>query len=174
MHRLQNSNKVDSKSDELSASAQFKLKSKKLSASILSKLDKGAREQDSIVNDCSPKLKSNKRGLNISPSTPVGLQRKSQSLLDRQQNVQVLTFDQDVEMFEFEDNVTSEQTVSDSVPVIDCAKLLTPSRKIIRALRRTDLDHNATADVQDKQPAQTGVTCTGTGADKASGNTKGT
>ena len=64
--------------------------------------------------------------------------------------------------------------MSDSVPVIDSAESLTPSRRIIRALRRTDFDHNPTSDVQDKQPAQTGVTCTGTGADKASGNTKGT
>ena len=95
--------------------------------------------------DASPVLRKSKRMLNISPSTPIGPQRK---LLvgEESTNIQIITFNQDVEMLDL-DNVESDQDqstpkakFSTTDAPIDASRgrklPQTPGRRVLTGLRR--------------------------------------
>ena len=103
-------------------------------------------DQEGLEN--SPCLRKNKRNLQISPSTPVGLERK-QLTMNKQSTVKVITFDQDIEMVDIENYETSAGVVTTTSNIVSASQNMslqeTPNRKFLKALRRRDTvlqDHN--------------------------------
>ena len=87
--------------------------------------------------DASPVLRNVKRPLNISPSTPVGLQKKYQAM-DTNESIQVITFDQDVDMEDLELNGISQGPTDANSE--NNKHHETPGRKFIRGLRRMNTE----------------------------------
>ena len=90
--------------------------------------------------DGSPMLRRAKRALNISPSTPIGFQRKHQVGEDKK-DLQIITFNQDIEMLDLDscnqsqtNDINSKSTLTETPNVTD-----TPGRRLLRGLRRGTL-----------------------------------
>jgi len=98
-------------------------------------------ESDTVEQvDGSPMLRRAKRTLNISPSTPIGLQRKHQVGEDKKE-LQIITFNQDIEMLDLDscnqsqtNVINSKSTLTETPNVTD-----TPGRRLLRGLRRGTL-----------------------------------
>ena len=125
-------------------------------------------EPDDVLNrreqlDSSQVLRKVKRPLNISPSTPVGLQKKYQAR-DTNESIQVITFNQDVDMEDLElDGISQGPTQTDANSENN-KHHETPSRKFIRGLRRMTTETPKTG-AQPQTPVMND--------DKANSNMKG-
>ena len=101
--------------------------------------------------DGSPILR--KRPLNISPSTPIGLQRKLQTL-GLEQSIKVITFDQDIEMDDGEiKDIEKRGQIVDNLG--EETTQLTPGRKFIKALRRGSISIDSNRGTLNKQHTKT-------------------
>ena len=102
------------------------------------------------INDVngSPILRNVKRGLNISPSTPLGLPRK-QLFQGGKQETKSITFGEDVEMLELGENQTGNGTT-------ECSQEQgTPvNRRISKGLRRKHLDLDLGSGIFSRMPTR--------------------
>ena len=95
--------------------------------------------------DGSPNFRNTKRALNLSPSTPVGRQRKHQIPL-KQCELQELTFGEDVIMLDVEQidhEVEFVNTPSLKLPTIQ--NVMDSPRRILKGLRRTGSGNRSTS-----------------------------
>ena len=92
----------------------------------------------------SPKLRQNKRVLNVSPSTPIGLPRKH-LFRETQDQLNSITFSEDVDMVD----ISVKETITCSKPDFISGICSTPNtpddRKIIKGFRRLNTDGTSPA-----------------------------
>ena len=88
------------------------------------------------ILDGSPILRSAKRPLRLSPSTPVGLARKHQ-LCRQGQNISTITMDEDIEMFDLEaQDLEKDETRELSDSMVYNKAEIPRGRTLIKGLRR--------------------------------------
>lgn len=94
-------------------------------------------------HNISPMIKSVKRKINLSPSTPIGLPRKL--LFGPVENkIDVITHEEDVEMIDLE-----HVSVKESKGVHEVKDIITPNRRELKGLRRIKLPDQNTVDVDE-------------------------